>query len=1697
MKILWTPCGVANRSSHSEIFTSPYHHPVFFGSFPPTGTGEGDSIFVFDHQEYPFRAGFLRPIEVATWTFARVPLIRRGSGAPLATPLLVSSLRITYYPAMRNRSSERTGAPPNTFDNAQPRGYNSESHRQPALAPSQVPLPQSPMLTPTTPDHSGDRSHNNESNTIPDGRDVDPDSDLEMFDAASSFGDDHGAGGPPKDDLLLKLPNVFRILDLYQEIGSGGLVEKMIIDQHSLHRLLNTMSPGSYELAWKINFKLLDQLAIKPIGVYGCKPEIIKFLRGVECLNEETEALLAATASSTSGLRSGLYIVLPLNDDSQDGPTRSAYVVYWPEDTTWEDTAISSVRRNRVTFMRYLSKLADQTIALVSAQQAEAIVWQAGARNKDAPTAAAESLDELRMNLFEVAISDESEEDVIATTGFTLKPVSCDIPRINKALCVDLVAGEEKAGLMVALHEPAHYTRESIDTIMNDMRLRSTIGSKSVPFIFGKALPPEQLKILGERGLRTLYPKPFSDYDHRMKDEKQVRDRDYETEIKNIETQTGKDKSRLRKFIDRTIKALYCELYPSIYGEVFQETDPNEDASICEQYSDLKHLSGRIKLEYDLAVVKDSAFQDLKQAWCITRDFVTQKPPPSNTSQENFVRRVLAGLQEGRGGKKGGSKGKPIWQKVLDGVGNLLSRLPKLYGESEEMKDLEFIAALDTLCGYPAVSALTDRISDSLQAYLATLGRAISKDCMARIIKLERERRSNISGQIRDERANSQSRAALLALHEQLRAAMPHSIVRATRIDFIEPTRSTWGNQFHVRGFNIEHREPQIRISIYPLELTEHDIQQCRSNESHIPAPKIGSRQHFEFALPEGHTVEFLRLVRDKCLVIISEPEKYCIYMEDNVRLESVVAGRKFKRQLDHNRVGEKPIFAFDQGTRLLAILHGSEDPKLLTYSFDEQFSTLASRGSAFSLKEWYDAEVHIERMCFVSGSEEVCLIEASGHARILSLVTRHFRPASLTITGRIFDAFSAPDGSCIFVSVATDELQPSRHKLLAFHTASFGSNEAGIGPITLPRSDVRRVVTSFEGRNRVHVLSFSLEEKVMESVALQVKQKVTEFSFQSHKAEASSAVAETINNCLLDCHMEVWTRFPVLPAVLRSTLLPHGRELRRLVFASPNKLDDLDGYFTRMITKFEQTTRKPMDGSLSTISVTASSDSPQDLIRNFACSRFLLGSLIVELLCLIPLHIAITRDNRFIPLKDGVWNPAHERSLLGADVPTVIEKLSLGWYESLFQSYMATKPVRVVSSMGEQSVGKSYCLNHFADTSFAGSAMRTTEGVWLSCTPTEDYLLVSLDFEGVHSIERSAQEDALLVLFNTAISNLVLFRNNFALSRDIAGLFTSFQSSAMVLDPQANPGLFNSTLAIIIKDVTDSDSKDIVKEFSLKFQRIVQKEQQQNFISRLHRGRIQIIPWPVINSPSFYTLFHHLRRYLDKQPVTHHAGGVFLHRLKTLMAKIKASDWGSLDQNLAAHRALQLTERLQVALSRGRAEQGVDSWGPLKNLDTDEELPSTELDALYFVPDVSGNNVLENEPAIEQSLGELVARHSSVIGPRHILGDAKYVDQLQQRLFRDLDQRLEHVRHWIEKNVERFPTSNQDIRNVYSKFENAALVMRTTVRLCLSTCLECHLQCIRPARHSGAHNCTTTHRCKHVCEVTEEHTSPVSCGLL
>jgi hypothetical protein len=65
------------------------------------------------------------------------------------------------------------------------------------------------------------------------------------------------------------------------------LVEKIIIDQDSLQIFINTIHPGAYASVSKINFKALDRLSIKPIGVYGDKVEIVGFLQSVGVLDIE------------------------------------------------------------------------------------------------------------------------------------------------------------------------------------------------------------------------------------------------------------------------------------------------------------------------------------------------------------------------------------------------------------------------------------------------------------------------------------------------------------------------------------------------------------------------------------------------------------------------------------------------------------------------------------------------------------------------------------------------------------------------------------------------------------------------------------------------------------------------------------------------------------------------------------------------------------------------------------------------------------------------------------------------------------------------------------------------------------------------------------------------------------------------------------------------------------------------------------------------------------------------------------------------------------------------------------------------------------------------------------------------------------------------------------------------------------------
>ncbi|KAL2635729.1 hypothetical protein R1flu_007208 [Riccia fluitans] len=174
------------------------------------------------------------------------------------------------------------------------------------------------------------------------------------------------------------------------------------------------------------------------------------------------------------------------------------------------------------------------------------------------------------------------------------------------------------------------------------------------------------------------------------------------------------------------------------------------------------------------------------------------------------------------------------------------------------------------------------------------------------------------------------------------------------------------------------------------------------------------------------------------------------------------------------------------------------------------------------------------------------------------------------------------------------------------------------------------------------------------------------------------------------------------------------------------------------------------------------------------------MGGWIRQLLCLVPIQIARAENNCLRPLADGLE--------LSADVDydntiSLASLLRFGFYDTVFTSWR-NKPVKIISSMGKQSSGKSYLLNHLSGSLLDVSGGRCTNGVWMTVRFDDSsanenacmYLL--LDFEGVGTFERSEQEDMLLSVLNAAVSNITIYnKKDFNIDRETETMFERFQS--------------------------------------------------------------------------------------------------------------------------------------------------------------------------------------------------------------------------------------------------------------------------------------------------------------------------------
>ncbi|KAI9455154.1 hypothetical protein BJY52DRAFT_1122135, partial [Lactarius psammicola] len=1514
---------------------------------------------------------------------------------------------------------------------------------------------------------------------------------------------------PQSGDPSCPVKGMYRLLDLITEQGSGDPANKVVIAQESFQAFVNALFPGAYSSITRINFKILDDLSLKPIGVYGTKEEIVRFLREMGAIDIEMarELLVPQRAYTARGaepiLRSGLYIIRTFISTAEE----QIYVLYWPEDTTWDDTAFSTVQRNRVTFMsRYLTKLCDQLVCLLSAKHSQVIVRGDEVDDSDDTSLDSEYDDSNRLFDFMVAKTNEQEGGVIARQGFTMnsshlvnQPPPPDMHIDPSVLSPRLLCGEITQGFMTANYQQAKTTVEPFSHDDQSASQIRQLFEGDVVLSLSDTLEDKALMTLMGLGLSTRYPEECEAWEKRRVEiekrfQKAIPKRQAETHV-TLEQNSGDIQAKVREAVIGEILKEFSMLRRDGFSSKSRSAPLNQlrIGTLQDLFSLYPKAASTFRVfiraaNFDKGI-KATDFQFKKERWLILyyllENYEGLNPDQTSSLGDAVLvgrdkQKTLGLLKSFSTGKNGG------WYSVSAAWGNnkpVLSREEAMWraannyaasiSDSRFLSHLKRIPVSDFLhdaaverekTAYDCLTTQLDSLVSEISRQIVSMQKEVCDEQVPREMKSEEEWELKVS------------RAKFVQQIEDLSRPGEHIRSYATYSSGDVACPHNPLDSYTISGRKESVQNQEIEYKIHVLRLFAEQKHNLQLDPSYVPIPVLNERLSQSFRVSTETVVKYACLLEgDRILLgLVDAQGNVMIFLDRLSRIDSAIRSRSYVKFFHQDKIGQTCLFAFDESKRMLAV-YASARMQLHIFVFDEGLKSLRGPGTPIDLFTLYNPGVSITHACFVHGSEEILFVDSNAQARIFSLITLRPKPASLQLPQIPRAIYSAPDGSCVLVVLDED----GERTITAYYWSTFASAR-GIS-VTLPGLPVdldAALLTSVVIRNNIHLIGLDLETQSCRSVVLDITRKATEFIFQERRSKTlSSHCEQTVHNCLIDCYSDIWTRFPVVPAVKRNGITSSGqRQQKTLMFVTDDHRDPFSTRFSDIITVFEKTSHKPTGDELKSIAVSARTfpSFAQQFLSSpdWPVSRFRAGEWLADLLCLIPINIAITHGNRFVPLKDGVVSAQLEKSLLGAEVNIIVDSLSLGWYESIFQSYWASKPVKVVSSMGEQSADRSFTLNHLVDTSFAGSAMHTTEGVWMSVSPTEDALIVALDFEGVHSLERSAQEDTLLVLFNTAISNLVLFHNNFALSRDISGLVQSFQSSSSVLDPKSNPSLFQSALVVITKDVIDSDKVEVTRELALKFQKIVQDEQDANFVTRLHAGKLQIIPWPVIESREFYKLFSTVKKKLDQQRTSHNTAGGFLYTLKTLMAKLKANDWGAISQTMATHRASTLLAILPIALETGYSEV-VPDLELLKGFDTDPVIEAEDTEARFLL----------TGPAADRERHLAVLRNSwDRFGFRQHVDDSEWISDLVQYLTRLVDLRVAHVDKWLKSNMQRFQAEHASIEKLRRGFNSTVIDLRASIQLCKLQCATCNLLCTQSRSHEGDHDCLTSHKCIHDC---------------
>ncbi|KAF8306080.1 hypothetical protein DL93DRAFT_246104 [Clavulina sp. PMI_390] len=830
--------------------------------------------------------------------------------------------------------------------------------------------------------------------------------------------------------------NIYQLLGLVAERSSSGIVDKFIISQDSVGRLIQSIAPGAYESITNIDFAALDSILLKPVGIYGSESELVAFLGrfGVNVRQMRTR------------LPTGLYFIRG-QAEPHSGAHRG-YVVYWPEPNTWDDDANASVKRNRVTFMRYLTKITRQIVSLISDEHARALVWE----KEDPPQAA--SANHLRPNQpaklarrvysFGVERTKEQRESVSTRPGSTINLLNGVAGTASQLgpMSPRLIPGDERQAVITGAEVPARWLGTKADVFLTPLQLKAFLRDSTRTFSLGSELTESAINTLVNAGLVQrhealvdAYHSDLAGMEVAKQDELTFRRMEVDDALAldnprlqdHVKNQFIGALSGMHRWAENPLRAMEIDLVAQgpPQGQHVHELDELDPSTIL-----------RIN---QFASVDPGQFQSLKARFSVVTDIITRNALRLNAHKfyrldaailagGNTFYNVISDLNqdiatasvEASGSRGFMHKMKKSFRHMF-GTGHDVVK--QRVDESARVDDLVFLneQLFQPAWGssFPRSVAELNRLATSwlrakIDSKTTVIAQAISAEQNAVIkevsdsvveMRFFEMRKPRLDVFVRDLNQAEQTRQECVHLEEIHSFAGP------------QPSPESPSTEVFAISKTLSEEDPaHIKYTVQPIGLTAADVQGVTADLEHIPTPIVLSSAQWELRLQPGSTLKATHVFPNgKYLVVIMDEvdSKVRFYLETETTMPSALRERKATRQIDFARVGADFIMTVDEIKRLVC-LYSRLDNRLFTYAMDETFSTLRSKGGEldlFSISENPLGE--IETVALIPGREEVVFVDNSGLTKIISLVTEKFKNGSIRLSEGTHSVLCSPDATC------------------------------------------------------------------------------------------------------------------------------------------------------------------------------------------------------------------------------------------------------------------------------------------------------------------------------------------------------------------------------------------------------------------------------------------------------------------------------------------------------------------------------------------------------------------------------------------------------------------------------------------------------------------------------------------------------------